>query len=224
MAVLRWPAFVVCALACAVLPRHPVSAAPQPDRIEFEDASLRVHRLTVGPGERTPLQTPADGVLIYLTADLDGRMPRAEAAWQPAGTAPVENRAVTRFEALFVELKPAAASTPGALVPELAPRSDVGVDYVQDRQEHRATPLIDNDRVTVSRHRLTPLLQTELDHLHPREAVFVYLRGGELSGSNAFPGYHHARRGDFDVLPANLFHTLYNGGNDPIDFVVVWPK
>jgi quercetin dioxygenase-like cupin family protein len=213
-------------LAGAASPPSQASAYPQHDRIEFEDAWVRVRRLSVGPGETTAVQEHPDGVLVFLTADLEGRIPPAEALWQPEGSRAMENRSKTRFEALLVELKIAPSDIPAPLAPELAlgEWTDVGAYSSYDRGDHRVTSLIDNARVTVSRHRLVPLLRTERYHFHPREAVLVYLSGGELSGSTAFHGFRRARRGEFDVLPANTLHALRNMGNDPIEFLIVWPK
>jgi hypothetical protein len=165
--------------------------------------------------------TQSNGVLVYLTADLDGRMPRTEAVWQSAGSPAMQNRGATRFDAVFVELKVPAAQGPAPTVPELMPADTRYDPYLR---EHKGASLFDNDRVTVSKHRVVPYAWTQAYHTHPREAVVVYLRGGEMSGTNAQPGYHRVRRGGFDVLPADLFHTLYNGGTDPVDFVAVWPK
>jgi hypothetical protein len=223
-----WRLLVVlgCLLAGAANPQPGISAYQQHDGIEFEDDWVRVLRISVGPGEKTAVRDYADGVLVFLTADLDGQMPPTDAVWQPAGSRAVENRAKTRFEALFVELKVAPSDIPAPRVPELALGTLTNADaYSYDyRRDHRVTSLIDNERVTVSRHRLVPLLRTEQFHFHPREAVLVYLRGGALSGSTALYGFQRARRGEFDVLPANTFHDLRNMGNDPIEFLVVWPK
>jgi quercetin dioxygenase-like cupin family protein len=219
----RWRLFVVVsALVGSVFPWTRVGAAADAARVEFEDAWVRVQSVSVNPGETLGGQNRSDGVLIYLTADLDGRMPRAEAAWQPASAQAVANRATTRFDALLVELKAPPSGAP-PFVPELAPWNASHSVYVE-RGDHTVVSLIDNERVTVTRHRMAPLRWTERFHTHPREAVFVYLRGGELTGSSAVDGFHHARRGTFDVLPADFWHALYNGGNDPIEFVAVWPK
>jgi hypothetical protein len=217
-------------------PQGQVSTYPQQhERTEFEDAWVRVLRISVGPEEKTAVQEHPDGVLVFLTADLEGRIPPAEALWQPAGSRAIENRAKTRFEALLVEFKVAPSDPPAPMVPELASAGELtdvhayssyvdaySPDY--DRGFHRVAALIDNMRATVSRHRLAPLLRTERSHFHPREAVLVYLSGGELSGSTALYGSRRARRGDFDVLPANMFHTLRNTGNDPVEFLIVWLK
>jgi len=220
----RWRLLVVLgALTALASPWIRLDAAAEAVRVEFEDAWMRVERVWVNPGETFAVQNRSDGVLIYLTADLDGRMPPAEASWQPASAQPGSNRAATRFEALLVELKAAATGTPGPIVPELAPRIADLYNYY-DRGDHTVVSLIDNDRVTVTRHRMAPLRWTEQYHAHPRESVFVYLRGGEVTGASVSQGYHHARRGTFDVLPADFAHALSNGGNDPIEFVAIWPK
>jgi hypothetical protein len=219
----RWRLLVVAAaLAGSAHPLARLGAAGDDRRIEFEDASLRVQRITINPGDSLAAADRRDGVLIYLTADLDGRMPRAEAAWQP-GAQPMANRAATRFEGLLVELKAPPSSGPAPMPPELASANASGYEYAE-RGDHTAVSLVDNDRVIVTRHRMAPLRWTERYHAHPRESVFVYLRGGQLTGASALDGYHHARRGAFDVLPAEFWHALYNGGNDPIEFVAIWPK
>jgi len=226
MAVSRLLAGLAIVLIGASSTHNRVSAAPPVDRVEFENASLRIHRLSVAPGERTAAQGLGDGVLVYLTADLEGQRPRTEALWQAAGSPPLENRASTRFEALFVELRAGSSDASASIIPELAPglQPVPGTIETYVSREKMFASLIDNGRVTVSRHHVVPLRWTDRYHRHSREAVYVYLRGGEVSGSTAEIGYHHTRRGDCDVLPANQWHTLYNGSNDPIDFVVVWPK
>lgn len=224
----RWPLLVAIGsvLAGAANPQHRIGASPQDHRIAFEDTRVRVLRISVDAGEKTTVEEHRDGVLIPLTADLDGRMPPAEAVWQPAGPRAIENRATTRFEALLIELKAAPSAIPAPPAPELVrgDPTDVVAYWPYDRDRQRVTWLIDNERVTVSKHRLPPWLRTERPHFHPYESVLVYLSGGELSGSTARYGSRRARRGEFDVLPANMLHALRNMGTDPIEFLIVWPK
>jgi hypothetical protein len=72
--------------------------------VEFQDDQVRVLRVSLRAGEATPVEAHPDAVLIYLTADLDGRVPDAVATWQPMGTYGLQNHARTSFEALLVEL------------------------------------------------------------------------------------------------------------------------
>ncbi len=71
----------------------------------WENDQLRVRTIAVEPGAQMPAQADADRVLVFLTADLQGRSPAAEAVWQPAGTQELENRGSRRVEAVLIELK-----------------------------------------------------------------------------------------------------------------------
>ena len=58
---------------------------PKHYRVEFADDQVRVWRVTLGPHEKGAMHSQPDGVLVFLTADLQGKMPGAEAQWEPAG-------------------------------------------------------------------------------------------------------------------------------------------
>jgi quercetin dioxygenase-like cupin family protein len=60
--------------------------------------------------------------------------------------------------------------------------------------------------------------------VHAREVVLVYLAGRRIAGSTGALGWHGVRRGDVDVLPAHVPHAFQNGGNDPIEFLMIAPK
>jgi hypothetical protein len=207
--------------------QYPAADRSRQYRVEFEDDQVRVLRVSLGPGEGTPVDDHPDAVLIYMTADLDGQMPAAEAAWQPMGTYALENRARTPFEAVLVELIAPASEVPASIAPEAVPVAFSSEDLVYplyDRHAHRTSTLVENSRVAVTWHRLVPLVQTEPYHFHPRDTLLVYLAGGEMIGSTGQRGVYRARRGGFDVLPAYTLHALGNVGNDPIEFVMIAPK
>jgi hypothetical protein len=116
---------------------------------------------------------------------------------------------------------------PASVAPEALPVAFSSEDLaypLYDHEAHRASTLLENARVAVTWHRMVPLVQTEPYHFHLREALLVYLAGGEMSGSTGRRGFHRARRGEFDVLPAYTLHALGNVGNDPIEFVMIAPK
>lgn len=198
-------------------------------RVEFEDDQVRVLRVSLRAGEQTAVEDHPDAVLIYLTADLDGRVPDAVATWRPMGTYGLQNRARTSFEALLVELTAPASGAPASIEPEAMPATysfaSFSPEYpFYEPDAHRANSLVENARVAVTWHRLVPLVQTESDHFHLRDTVFIYLRGGEMNGSTGQLGVHRARRGEFHVLPSHVLHALGNVGNDPIEFVMIAPK
>jgi quercetin dioxygenase-like cupin family protein len=215
-------------LASGSVVRDPANSSPQ-YRVEFEDDQVRVLRVSLRPGEQTAVEDHPDAVLIYLTADLDGRVPDEVATWRPMGTYGLQNRARTSFEALLVELIAPASGTPASIEPEAMPVTysfaSASSEYpFYEPDAHRASALVENARVAVSWHRLVPLVQTESDHFHLRDTVLVYLRGGEMNGSTGQLGVHRARRGEFHVMPPNVLHALGNVGNDPIEFVMIAPK
>jgi mannose-6-phosphate isomerase-like protein (cupin superfamily) len=182
----------------------------------WESDRLRVRNVSVQPGAR--LAAPqGDAVRIYLTADLDGRMPPAEAIWQPAGGTEQENRGRFRTDAIEVDLK--AGSAGGG--------SGTPLEAVPMRDDVEARTLIDNPRVLVMRLRYLPYaLGIDRLHYHPQDALVVYLSGGYTWPIGGWSwGYPtRVRRGDFDVVPANTMHSFSNAGDDTLDFLVILPK
>lgn len=204
-----------------VLIQGPVAAQyPQPSlakRYEsgWENDRVRVRTISVEPGEQIPAQDDADRLLVFLTADLQGRMPQAEAIWQSAGTRELENRGSVRVKAVLIELKNVPTSAIGVTPPEALP----GTGAVDVRL------LIDNPRVIVTKQRYSPSAYIGGPwHFHPQDAVIVYLRGGYTWLPYAGWGAYRVRRGDIDVVPANTFHTFSNAGGDPLEFLVIFPK
>jgi hypothetical protein len=204
-------------------------AQDREDAVRFEDDQVRVVRVSLLPGESRTIQDHQGGLLVYLTANLEGQLPRAEASWYSPGATTLENSATTRFEGIWVGLRAPASGVPAALPPEVAGQAESYGRLLAyspyGRTPNRVRTLVDNDQVLVSLHRLArSWLPTEPHHFHPREVVLVYLAGGQISGSTGYLGTRHARRGDFDLLPANLVHAFRNMGNDPIEFVMIAPK
>jgi quercetin dioxygenase-like cupin family protein len=156
----------------------------------------------------------ADRVLVYLTADLQNRIPEADAIWQPAGTGNLENRGRFNVEAIAIELKNAPSTDVGITPPEALPVSGM-VD---------ARVLIDNARVSVTRLRYYSNAYADPWHFHPQDGVIVYLRGGNPYVPEGAWDASRVRRGDIDILPANTFHSFGNTGGDPLEFLVIFPK
>jgi quercetin dioxygenase-like cupin family protein len=196
-----------------------------PIRSVFQDDQVRVHRVSLESGASAEMREHPDALLLSFTADLDGRVRPGEAVWYSAGTTTLANRAATRFEGVLVELTAPPSSTPAPLPPE-AIANRVIDDVPGYRMEgHRVRTVVDNPSVLVTWHRLPPWQpQFEPRHFHPREVVLVYVAGGEIRGTTGRLGVRRVRRGDFDVLPANVLHAFRNAGNDPIEFLMITPK
>ena len=195
--------------------------------VAFEDDQVRVLNVSLLPGQRTTVQDQMGGLLVYLTANLDGQVPSAEVSWYSPG-ATLENRAKRPFEGIMVGLRAPVSGAPAPVPPEVsahAGRYGRVPYFYYGNTPNSVRTLVDNDQVLVSLHRLArSAVQTEPPHFHPREVVLVYLSGGQISGSSGYFGTRHVRRGDFDVLPANLLHSFLNLGNDSIEFVMITPK
>jgi quercetin dioxygenase-like cupin family protein len=211
---------VVVFLGLSVLFEVPLSAQYlQPSlakRYEsgWENDRVRVRRISVAPGAELPAQGDADRVLVFLTADLQGAMPAAEAIWQPAGTQDLQNRGRFPAEGILIELKNVPATTAGITPPEALPTTGL-VDV---------RLLIDNPRVTVAKLRYAPNAYAGPWHFHPQDAVIVYLRGGYSWPPYDYWDLYRVRRGDIDVVPANTFHVFGNSGGDPLEFLAIFPK
>jgi quercetin dioxygenase-like cupin family protein len=185
--------------------------------VVFEDDQIRVLRVKLAPQAIASAGTHPDQVVIFLTADLEGRMPAAEAHFEPAGSEPLHNKSGMIVEAVLVQFKaPPDPDVP--FEPEFRSGEYDGAVGV--------TSLVDNAIVNVSKIRMMPIVRTNEVHVHPRDVVVVYLTGGQMAGT--LPGGstygRRARRGEVDVLPPFAEHELGNLGNDPIEFVLIQTK
>lgn len=185
------------------------------DAAGWETERLRVRPISVAPGAQMPGYSDRGAVFVFLTADLNGRMPPAEAAWQPAGAGTLENRGKARVEGLLIEVKDVEGRGPGTTPPEALP-STGAVDI---------RVLIDNPHVIVTRQRYLPgVYPFHGWHFHPQDTLVVYLSGGYVGQPLGSWGLQRVRRGDVDVVPANMFHGFANPGIDPLEFLAIFPK
>ena len=207
---------LVTAVGFAALLAAPIRAqygTPQAGGLQlpFENNRVRISALSVAPGGSLP--TAANRVLVYLTADADGRMP-AEAVWQSADAGTMQNRGPARLEAIAIEFKDAPRG-PGDGTPPEALDAQYGVDV---------STVIDNPRVLVTRQRYGPIAYGAPLHLHREDVIVVYLRGGYTWPGADLWGASRVRRGDVDVIPANTLHRLSNAGSDPLELLTIVPR
>ena len=192
---------VIAALALAALLAEPTRAQYGPLTgglsLSWENSRARVTQLSVAPS--APLPSGGNRVLVYLTADPEGKMP-PEAVWLGADAGAIQNRGPLRLDGISIELKDASPSS-GAGTPPEALDEEYGVEV---------TTLIDNPQVLVTKHRYDPLAYAGPLHFHRDDVLVVYLRGGYTWPAAAFWGAARVRRGDVDVIPANTLHRLAN--------------
>jgi hypothetical protein len=178
--------------------------------LPWENARTRVTQVSAAPSATLPIGN--NRVLVYFTADPDGKMP-ADAIWQGHGAA-IQNRGPDRLDGLAIELKDAPRGPAGVTPPE-AVDAEYGVEV---------STVIDNPCVLVLKHRYDPLAYAGPLHFHGDDVLVVYLRGGYTWPASAFWGAARVRRGDVDVIPANTLHRLANAGGDPLELLVVIPR
>ena len=194
----------------------------------WDNDRIQVRRISLAPGKTLSGESPSGSVVVFLTADLDGRMPSAEAAWRDPGPVRMENRGPARFEALVVDLKGSATRSRGVTAPEVV--RAVGTvawrgAYDATNALMQAQNLVLNDRISVTKQRYAAGVTWSADplHFHPQDAVVIYLRGGYTWPTTSFYGPDRVRRGDVRVLPANVLHTSGNPGSDPLEFLLIIP-
>ena len=192
----------------------------------WENDRMQVHRVTLAPGEQLSRDSTGGSVIVFLTTDLDGRIPAAEAAWRDPGPVTMENRGRGRFEALVVDLKGSATRAGGVTAPEVVRASGTVAPSVSDGMyatTMRAKNLIVNDRISVTKERYGLPWSVDPLHFHPQDSVVIYLSGGYSWPTTSFYGPDRVRRGDVRVLPGNVFHTTGNAGSDPLEFLLIIP-
>jgi quercetin dioxygenase-like cupin family protein len=94
----------------------PVKVDPKHYKVEFENESVRVLRITYGPGEKSTMHYHPNSVAVYITDGMtrmttpDGKSQDAPAkaggaTWTPAGAHLPQNVGTKPFEVVLVELK-----------------------------------------------------------------------------------------------------------------------
>jgi len=209
-------------------------AAPQPElgryQVEWENDALRVVRVILPPGQHATAESSSGAVMVFLTADLNGRMPASEAAWQEPGPVELENHGPARFEAIIIQFKQSVlpnASTP-AVPTAYSARSGATAGSIHaiewpiyGSEPVKSQMLIDRPRLSVTKER-HPATTFDPVRADPNDTVVVYLRGGYAwSAEPWYPAAVRVHRGDVRVLPANALYTLSNAGADPSEFIVV---
>jgi len=104
--------------ACAVpaLAQDPVKVDPKHYKVEFENASVRVLRVKIGPGEKSIMHQHPNAVAVFQSSGRgkftfpDGKTEErdivaGQTLWTPATIHLPENIGSTEFEVILVELK-----------------------------------------------------------------------------------------------------------------------
>jgi quercetin dioxygenase-like cupin family protein len=104
-------------VAMPVMAQDPVGADPKHVKVEFENAQVRVLRITVGPHEKVPVHDHPQSVTVWLTdahtrsTPPDGKVQErnlkaGQVVWVTASTHTDENLRNELLELISVEIKP----------------------------------------------------------------------------------------------------------------------
>ncbi len=212
------------ALASPAFGQDPVKVDPAHHKVEFENAQVRVLRVTFGPGEKTPTHEHPAGVAVFLT---DGKN-RVSPEGRPVDETPrkaggvvlvqpgkhtVENLGTSKVEIMLVELKgkPAAAAAP-------LKQDSVKVDPKHYKVE------AENDRVRVLRIKYGPGEKSVM-HDHPASVVVILTDGTmKFTEANPRPGAParppDAKAGQTGWADAET-HLPENVGGTPMEAVLI---
>ncbi|HUF47307.1 MAG TPA: hypothetical protein VMM93_05780 [Vicinamibacterales bacterium] len=214
------PVVVACALLSpsVVLAQDAVRTDPAHYTLIAENATVRVLKISYGPGEKSIMHSHPDAIVIPLVASKvrftmpdgtaqDVDMPNESATYSPAGVHTPANLGAVRIEAVLIEFKGAAPGT--AALPTARPGMAMKV-------------LAEGPRGMAYRSTAEPTFQEPAGTTHDYDQVVIAL--GAVKMSLTLEG-KAARttwvRGDVELIGRGVRHASSNAGNTPVDFIIV---
>jgi quercetin dioxygenase-like cupin family protein len=209
---------LVVSMLCALpaFAQDPVKVDPAHHKVEFENAQVRVLRISFGPGEKAPLHQHPAGVAVFMTDQQATLSPAASATAvpkrggvilaEPSGHS-VENRGTSRSEVVLVELK--APSSARTLKP----------DAIQADPKHY-TVEAENDRVRVLRIRYPPKEKSVLHAHYPGVAVALSDASARFTDAAGKSEDRPMKAGQVIWDPGDA-HVPENTGSQPFEVVLV---
>lgn len=208
--VLLWSATAVA--------QDPLKVAPTHYKLVFENASVRVLRVDVAAGAKSPTHSHPDAMVIALAPSKvrftlpdgktqDADMPNESAMYTPAGTHSPANMGTNRADAIVVEFKTAA---PGrAVIPTT-------------RDGMALKPLAEGPRAVAIRSTAAPDFAEPAGTKHDYDQVVISLGPAQMSLSlDGKPAKTTWTRGDAVFVGRGVAHQAQNMGAKPVDFILI---
>jgi hypothetical protein len=187
-------------------------------KIVFENAAVRILKISYGAGEKSVMHAHPDALVVPLSATKmrfatpdgkseDREMANESALYTPAGTHSPSNVGTTRMEALLVEFKTPA---PGrATLPASRPGLALNV-------------LAEGPRAMAYRTTAAPDFQEATGTTHEFDQVVIALGSSQMSLSiDGKPAKTTWARGDVQFIGRGVKHEAKNTSGKPVDFVIV---
>jgi beta-alanine degradation protein BauB len=214
-------AVLFAALPLAAAAQDPVTVDSSHYKVLVDNASVRVLKVAVPAGEKSPMHAHPDAILVPLASAKarftlpDGKTQDMEvvkeiAAWTPAGTHSPANVGTTAVDAILVEFK---AKTPGSATLPAA------------RPGMQATTLVENPRAVAIKTTAAPDFAEPAGSTHEYDQVVIAL--GEAGMSLAVDGQAPKtkwQRGDVQFIGRGVKHESKNTSGKPVEFIIVLVK
>lgn len=201
--------------------QDPVKVDPAHYRVLFENPSVRILKVDVPAGGKTPMHVHPDSMVISLTASKvrfafpDGKTQDSELAaesamYTPAGPHSGTNTGADRVDALVIEFK---APAPGAATIPVS-RPNMGIKV-----------LAEGPRAVAYRVSADPAFQEPAGSKHDYDQVVISLGPAAMSLSiDGKPARTTWARGDAQFIGRGVPHESKNTGGKPVDFIIVGIK
>ncbi len=210
-------AFAILAWSGSVLAQDPVKVDPAHYKVVLENASVRVLKVSMAAGAKTPMHTHPDTMIVPLTnskvrftmpdgKSVDSDMAANSAQYTPAGPHAGANMGGAA-EVIVVEFKGAA---PGkAQIQTSRPGLTLKV-------------LADGPRGLAYTSTATPTFAEPAGSTHEYDQVVIALGAAQMSLSiDGKPARTTWARGDVQFVGRGVPHEAKNIGGKPVDFIIV---
>jgi quercetin dioxygenase-like cupin family protein len=198
--------------------QDPTKVDPSHYKTVFENATVRVLKITYAPGSKSKMHQHPDSLVIPLTEAKvqftlpDGKTQNSDMAVEAAQYSPAEshnpaNVGTKAMEALLVEFKTAA---PGKAV---LPASREGMAI---------KPLAEGPRAIAYRSTAAPAFHEPAGSKHDYDQIVVALGAAEMSlAIDGKPAKTTWARGDVQFIGRGVAHEARNTGGKPVDMIIV---
>jgi quercetin dioxygenase-like cupin family protein len=205
------------AVASGAAAQDPITSNPKVYSLVFENAAVRVLRVSVAPGQKTTMHEHPDNAVVVFTESkmrftgADGRsmdtaVKANEAMWSPAGKHSGENTGTSAIDGVIVELK--GNNPPTATIPT-------------SRDAATLTQAFDNPRARGYRMTTQPAFSEPAGSTHDFDQVVIALAPSDIALTVDGKTKTHWERGDAMFIGRGVKHESKNASQKPVDVFIV---
>jgi len=211
-------AVVLSALPIAAAAQDPVKVDPGHYKVLLDNPAVRVLKVNVAPGAKTPMHAHPDALLVPLGSGKarftlpdgkieDALLTKETAAYTPAGTHSGANVGTTKVDLILVEFK---AKAPGTAT---LPTGRPGLQQ---------TMLVESPRAVAFKTTAAPDFHEAAGSTHEYDQVVIALGPSDLSlAVEGKAPVTKWQRGDVQFIGRGTKHEAKNTGGKPVDFIIV---